>query len=216
MSIEAMRWAWTQQVKTSHKLVLMAIADGADAFGEARLSQGFLAYQTELSTRSVISALAALEDAGLLQRLRSSRRNGQRGVDQIVLSLEKGSSKAPWKGLGEVRRQLAERVERDGIAPGEDFGPDLVVEEPGADQGIAPSQSQVKDLHMVDRKPVDNDEMPSQSQVKNLQVGEPRCKSFTWSGENSSPSDPRGLSTCLLYTSPSPRDLSTSRMPSSA
>ena len=173
MSIEAMRWAWTQQVKTSHKLVLMAIADGADAFGEARLSQGFLAYQTELSTRSVISALAALEDAGLLQRLRSSRRNGQRGVDQIVLSLEKGSSKAPWKGLGEVRRQLAERVERDGIAPGEDFGPDLVVEEPGADQGIAPSQSQ----------------------VKNLQVGEPRCKSFTWSGENSSPSDPRGLST---------------------
>ena len=26
----------------------------------------------------------------------------------------------------------------------------------------------------------------------------------------------KGLSTCLLYTSPSPRDLSTSRMPSSA
>ena len=28
--------------------------------------------------------------------------------------------------------------------------------------------------------------------------------------------DPDGYSTCLLYTSPSPRDLSTSRMPSSA
>ena len=27
---------------------------------------------------------------------------------------------------------------------------------------------------------------------------------------------PKGLHTCLLYTSPSPRDLSTSRMPSSA
>ena len=95
MSIEAMRWAWTQQVKASHKLVLMAIADGADSFGEARLSQGFLAYQTELSTRSVITALGALEEAGLLQRLRSSRKNGQRGVDQIVLSLERGAGKAP-------------------------------------------------------------------------------------------------------------------------
>ena len=30
------------------------------------------------------------------------------------------------------------------------------------------------------------------------------------------PSDNAVLSTCLLYTSPSPRDLSTSRMPSSA
>ena len=28
--------------------------------------------------------------------------------------------------------------------------------------------------------------------------------------------DPRVMGTCLLYTSPSPRDLSTSRMPSSA
>ena len=192
MSIEAMRWAWTQQVKASHKLVLMAIADGADSFGEARLSQGFLAYQTELSTRSVITALGALEEAGLLQRLRSSRRNGQRGVDQIVLSLERASEKAPWKGLGEVRRQLADRIERDGIYAGEDYGPDLVPPDEGEGQSIAPSQSQVKNLHVIDRKPVDNDETPSQSQVKILHLGGPTCKSFTWSGENSSPSDPRG------------------------
>ena len=35
-------------------------------------------------------------------------------------------------------------------------------------------------------------------------------------GEPGSESQRNGASTCLLYTSPSPRDLSTSRMPSSA
>ncbi|ROZ62775.1 helix-turn-helix domain-containing protein [Kocuria soli] len=194
MSIEAMRWAWTQQVKSSHKLVLMAIADGADSFGEARLSQGFLAYQTELTTRSVSSALSALEQAGLVQRLRSSRVNGQRGVDQIVLNLEKPSNKTTWKGLGEVRRQLAERVERDGIAPGEDFGPDLVPERPEDEQDITPGQSHQKNLPVVDREPVDNGEAPSQSHRKNLPVGGPSGKSFRWSPENSSGGDPRGHS----------------------
>lgn len=170
MSIEAMRWAWTQQVKATHKLVLMAIADGADSFGEARLSQGFLAYQTELSTRSVRTALSDLEAGGLLQRLRSSRKNGQRGVDQIVLSLDKGAGKAPWKGLGEVRRQLAERLDRDGLPAGEDFGPDLVAVSNDQGEDIVPSQSHRKNLPVVDRKPVDNDETPSQSHRKILPV----------------------------------------------
>ena len=42
---------------------------------------------------------------------------------------------------------------------------------------------------------------------------------FTWNGtkwERTSPSVGAQGGTCLLYTSPSPRDLSTSRMPSSA
>ena len=49
-------------------------------------------------------------------------------------------------------------------------------------------------------------------------------KSESLSSETSSPNQPKAmtmppaeeLETCLLYTSPSPRDLSTSRMPSSA
>jgi len=35
-------------------------------------------------------------------------------------------------------------------------------------------------------------------------------------GQHATNCDPGSLDTCLLYTSPSPRDLSTSRMPSSA
>ena len=36
------------------------------------------------------------------------------------------------------------------------------------------------------------------------------------SSESSVPAEKEEIRTCLLYTSPSPRDLSTSRMPSSA
>ena len=42
--------------------------------------------------------------------------------------------------------------------------------------------------------------------------GAPGINSARYAGENSSDED----NNCLLYTSPSPRDLSTSRMPSSA
>ena len=35
-------------------------------------------------------------------------------------------------------------------------------------------------------------------------------------GQNDAKKEPAPVETCLLYTSPSPRDLSTSRMPSSA
>lgn len=57
MSIKAIAWAWQQQSKSSHKFVLMAIADSANDFGEAQLSQSFLAWKTELSERVVRDAL---------------------------------------------------------------------------------------------------------------------------------------------------------------
>ena len=106
MSIKAISWAWTQQVKSSQKLVLMALADSADDFGEARVSQSFLAWKTEYSERFVRKAITELEEAGLMTRVRTTRRDGTRGVDGLVLHLEKASSKAAWGGLSEVRRQL--------------------------------------------------------------------------------------------------------------
>ena len=37
MSIKAISWAWQQEAKSSHKFVLLAIADSANDFGEAQL-----------------------------------------------------------------------------------------------------------------------------------------------------------------------------------
>ena len=146
MSIRAISWAWTQQVKSSQKLVLMALADSADDFGEARVSQCFLAWKTEYSERFVRKAITELEEAGLMTRVRTTRRDGTRGVDGLVLHLEKASSKAAWGGLSEVRRQLREQVSQRGLPAGEDFGPDLVAEQP---EGIAPSQSHRNDVPVV-------------------------------------------------------------------
>lgn len=125
MSIKVISWAWQQEAKSSHKFMLMAIADSANDFGEAQLSQSYLAWKTELSERVVRDALRALEAAELMSRLRTVRRDGTRGVDNVVLHLERGSEKAAWRGVSEVRRQLAQRVQRDGLPAGQDHGPDL-------------------------------------------------------------------------------------------
>lgn len=158
MSIKAISWAWTQQVKSSQKLVLMALADSADDFGEARVSQSFLAWKTEYSERFVRKAITELEEAGLMTRVRTTRRDGTRGVDGLVLHLEKASSKAAWGGLSEVRRQLQEQVAQRGLPAGEDFGPDLVATQP---EGIAPSQSHRNDVPVAEAPAVDNSVSPS-------------------------------------------------------
>ena len=66
-----------------------------------------------------------------------------------------------------------------------------------------------------------NDIQINQEQLKNLQAQNPKADVFdfrrlTPSDPTGGGGEPQGIIICLLYTSPSPRDLSTSRMPSSA
>ncbi|WP_156417196.1 helix-turn-helix domain-containing protein [Kocuria rhizophila] len=168
MSIEALRWAWEQGAKASHKFVLVTIANSADAFGEAKLSQDFLAYRTELSLRSVRDALKALEEAGLMTRVRSVRRDGTRGVDGVILHLERESAKEPWKGLSEVRRELNRKQKRDGLPAGKDHGPDLVLT---SSEDIPPSQDHRQILPVAHDTTVDNSISPSESHRQDLPVG---------------------------------------------
>ena len=192
MSIKAISWAWTQQVKSSQKLVLMALADSADDFGEARVSQSFLAWKTEYSERFVRKAITELEEAGLMTRVRTTRRDGTRGVDGLVLHLEKASSKPAWGGLSEVRRQLQEQVSRRGLPTGEDFGPDLVAEGP---EGITPSQSHRNDVPVEEAPAVDNFVSPSESHRNDVPVEGSYRNTVPVLPERRAGSDPRGLST---------------------
>ena len=60
--------------------------------------------------------------------------------------------------------------------------------------------------------------LPNEEELLNLQnqySKHSRVPSYVWSVLGKMPKDSHPM-TCLLYTSPSPRDLSTSRMPSSA
>ena len=59
-------------------------------------------------------------------------------------------------------------------------------------------------------------DMPGFDVLKTLRMAKVNTPIFILSGTSDIDSKVRGLGTCLLYTSPSPRDLSTSRMPSSA
>ncbi|KAA9394155.1 hypothetical protein FCK90_08540 [Kocuria coralli] len=169
MSIKAIAWAWQQQVdKSSHKFVLMAIADSSNDFGEAQLSQSYLAWKTELSERVVRDALRALEAGELMTRVRTSRRDGTRGVDGVVLHLEREATKQAWKGISEIRRQLNQQLSNDALPAGEDHGPDITTE---STEDKTPSQNHRQNLPVVDSKPVDNSVSPSGNHRQILPVG---------------------------------------------
>ena len=58
--------------------------------------------------------------------------------------------------------------------------------------------------------------IPHSGQVNLPKDPKSRSRALAYLGQNSTAPDGRLVSDCLLYTSPSPRDLFTSRMPSSA
>jgi len=87
MSVRATTWAWEQDVDGTALLLLLAIADRADDDGVIWQSQKTLAAKTRTSERTVRRTLAALEERGLLERLRRNRKNGSRTSDYIVLNL---------------------------------------------------------------------------------------------------------------------------------
>lgn len=92
MSIDALNWAWKQECSSeSAKLVLMALADHADAEGECWPAMKRIAVMAGISARQVSSHITSLETAGLLVKVGRRRRDGQlRGWD-YRLSVTSGS-----------------------------------------------------------------------------------------------------------------------------
>lgn len=66
MSVDATRWAWSQVLKASEKLVLLALADRAGESNECWPSIDRLVNDTGLERKTVLSVIARLEDKGLL------------------------------------------------------------------------------------------------------------------------------------------------------
>ncbi|MCU0974069.1 MAG: DnaT-like ssDNA-binding domain-containing protein [Burkholderiales bacterium] len=72
MSREARDWAWTLEVSPPQKLVVLALAEHADEFGDCWPSLTRLSDLTGLARSTVTEALAALETARLIDRQRGS------------------------------------------------------------------------------------------------------------------------------------------------
>lgn len=86
MSISALNWALKASVEnSSQKLVLILLANYADERGRSWPSQKTIAALACMSVRSVIRALAEIEEAGLIERKPTNRADGSRAPDVIHL-----------------------------------------------------------------------------------------------------------------------------------
>lgn len=105
MSAEARTWAKKQKAgSASQKSVLVAIADYVNEDGYAWPSQARIARDTDLSVRSIIRAIAALEKAGLIQIFRRPPRDdGRRESNLMRLPIEPGD-KASLGDISHVTR----------------------------------------------------------------------------------------------------------------
>ena len=101
MSLEAMTWAWRQPVRGTQKLVLLALADHADAAWEAWPAIKSLAERCGVTPRAVRDAIRALEDGKLVVRTDRFRDNGSRGSNLYVLGTGSQLPEAPGSELPE-------------------------------------------------------------------------------------------------------------------
>jgi hypothetical protein len=86
MSHKASHWAFEAHTPGSdHKLVLILLADWANEEGMAWPRQLTIAKKAQLSARHVRDVLHELEQANLIRRIPTRRKDGRRGVDNYVL-----------------------------------------------------------------------------------------------------------------------------------
>lgn len=71
MSIDASRWAWTQKVKPTQKLILLSLADRADEYFNCYPSITRLTIDTGLDRKTVIKGLQSMESDGFLEIIRT-------------------------------------------------------------------------------------------------------------------------------------------------
>lgn len=99
MSLLALRWAMPIKVGSpGTKAVLVALAHHAKDSGECFPSQKLLAEETELTVRTIRTALQRLEEMGLLTRKRHTRPDGTRGTDRCMLAVGSAPTNAGDKG----------------------------------------------------------------------------------------------------------------------
>lgn len=84
-----MTWAFNQAVSGNDKLVLLALADNADADGSCFPSHAVLAKKASVSERTVQTVLGRLQEAGLIHwERRNSQATGYRSTNRYYLHID--------------------------------------------------------------------------------------------------------------------------------
>lgn len=95
MNEQAIRWAWGQNLPSTHKLVLLALAHLADAAGLCSPSISSLAALCSVSTRTVRRVLRELEADSLLTAQARLRPDGSVASNQYALCMMGGHPVSP-------------------------------------------------------------------------------------------------------------------------
>jgi hypothetical protein len=125
MSIEAMAWAWDAPVKGTKKLVLLALADWANADREAWPKVETIARRVGVHESTVREAIADLEALGLIERSPQYRDDGgQRGnLFTVNPPTDSGRGGLP---LAVGQEPPGEPPEESGKKPGKEIEPEVL------------------------------------------------------------------------------------------
>lgn len=113
MSFRMVNWAYEQDLPPSPKFLLVTIADKADDDGTTAAGVDFLAYETGISTRTVIRHLKQLEELDLLHKERREYKGfGGRKTNLTILHPWKAGTKPKWHDYKKLQRE-AEKTKRE-------------------------------------------------------------------------------------------------------
>ncbi|MDP3330600.1 MAG: helix-turn-helix domain-containing protein [Methylococcaceae bacterium] len=87
MSIDASRWAWTQQITPSQKIVLLSLADRADEEGYCYPSVKRLELDCSMTRRTIQRNLSELEALKLIERKSRFTGSGQTSNDFFLIGI---------------------------------------------------------------------------------------------------------------------------------
>lgn len=113
MSFRMVNWAYEQDLPPSPKFLLVTLADKADDDGTTAAGVDFLAYETGISTRTVIRHLKQLEEMDLLHKERREYKGfGGRKTNLTILHPWKDGTKPKWQDYKKLQRE-AEKTKRE-------------------------------------------------------------------------------------------------------
>jgi hypothetical protein len=109
MSVQALTMAFAARgLSPSEKLVLLALSNYADEDLRCWPSQERLAFDTELSARTVWAALKALQGEGIITRLARKRQDGTRSTDVFTLCFSAEGRNKPLANPAKTTRKSCE------------------------------------------------------------------------------------------------------------
>lgn len=123
MSFRMVNWAYEQDLPPSPKFLLVTLADKADDDGTTAAGVDFLAYETGISSRTVIRHLKQLEEMDLLHKERREYKGfGGRKTNLTILHPWVVGKKPKWHDYKKLQREADKTKREFGVtSPVENF-----------------------------------------------------------------------------------------------